>query len=70
MLKSFQLNACICKKHYKEKIKKQQKENRLELHRLPILFIFLNYLSILFALLKNNSLLRKVSEEIISRREK
>jgi hypothetical protein len=28
---------------------KQQKENRFELHRLPILFIFLNYLSILFS---------------------
>lgn len=44
-----------------------KKENRFELHRLPILLTFLNYLSILFPFSKNNSLLRKVSEEIISK---
>lgn len=49
-------------------------KKRFELHRLPILFIFLNYLSILFsfAFLAPSPIRTKtfeVSEEIISRSE-
>ena len=56
--------------HLVKTLAKQQKENRFELQHLPILFwTFLNYRSILFSFLKNNSLLRKVSEEIISKKK-